>query len=383
MMLLGLVLHAAASYTVNPLPDAWPYRDAQTNGGFDLLLFLIHLFRMPAFFVMAGFFAALLYRRDRTRGFIRNRLRRVALPLVVFWPIVMPLTGFGFAFAVHQSGTGVPPEPPGAGQLLHAPMLGHLWFLYNLLFYYAAAVAAVLVAPALPAGVRARTETAVHAVLTSPWGAAVLAGITLPALIPEGEPGIGLSASIIPRAGVLAAYGVFFGCGWTLHSHRDALSLYARRWKQHAAAGCLATAAYLFVLIMHPDADGGPWLLTGMALSVLSMWPLVLAIIGVFVAHMQTPRPLVRYFADGAFWIYIVHLPVTIWITGTLAQSAMPAVAKFGIVLVLTAVITTLTYNYLVRSTWIGVLLNGRRYRRGLPEATVDADGVGVEFGRP
>jgi fucose 4-O-acetylase-like acetyltransferase len=58
MMLLGLVLHSAASYTRTPLRAAWPYHDTHNSIVFDLLLFFIHLFRMPIFFVVAGFFAA-------------------------------------------------------------------------------------------------------------------------------------------------------------------------------------------------------------------------------------------------------------------------------------------------------------------------------------
>ena len=68
MMLLGLVLHSAASYTRTPLGDAWPYHDPHTNVAFDLLVFFIHLFRMPLFFVVAGFFAALLYSSRRPRA---------------------------------------------------------------------------------------------------------------------------------------------------------------------------------------------------------------------------------------------------------------------------------------------------------------------------
>src|ERR671911_846280 len=85
MMLLGLVLHSAASYTQAPLGSLWPYHDPQTSVAFDLLIFFIHLFRMPVFFVVAGFFAALLYYRDGLAGFARNRVRRVLLPLVLFW----------------------------------------------------------------------------------------------------------------------------------------------------------------------------------------------------------------------------------------------------------------------------------------------------------
>jgi fucose 4-O-acetylase-like acetyltransferase len=94
MMLLGLVLHSAASYTQRPLGEAWPIHDPHNSVLFDLLVVFIHLFRMPVFFFVAGFFAALLYARDSARGLARNRVRRVLLPLLLFW-ITVPLSGLG------------------------------------------------------------------------------------------------------------------------------------------------------------------------------------------------------------------------------------------------------------------------------------------------
>jgi hypothetical protein len=38
-----------------------------------------------------------------------------------------------------------------------------------------------------------------------------------------------------------------------------------------------------------------------------------------------------------------------------------------GVILAITSVIVLATYHYGVRSTWIGVLLNGRRYERKIP----------------
>ena len=39
MMLLGLVLHSAVSYTASPLGAAWPYHDPHTSPWFDLIVF--------------------------------------------------------------------------------------------------------------------------------------------------------------------------------------------------------------------------------------------------------------------------------------------------------------------------------------------------------
>src|SRR6478672_10118377 len=65
MMLLGLVIHSAMGYIVFPTDRVWPFKDPHPNAFYDLLVVFIHSFRMPVFFVIAGFFAAFLY---TTRG---------------------------------------------------------------------------------------------------------------------------------------------------------------------------------------------------------------------------------------------------------------------------------------------------------------------------
>ena len=60
LMLLGVVLHAARPYDSND----WQVKDAARLELLDGLVAGIHLFRMPAFFVVAGYFAMyLLVRR--------------------------------------------------------------------------------------------------------------------------------------------------------------------------------------------------------------------------------------------------------------------------------------------------------------------------------
>ncbi|HMK02375.1 MAG TPA: hypothetical protein VK552_23890, partial [Reyranella sp.] len=60
MMFLGIYLHATVAYS--PV-GGWPYKPAQLTTALDFSVGLIHVFRMPVFYVMAGFFAALLLQR--------------------------------------------------------------------------------------------------------------------------------------------------------------------------------------------------------------------------------------------------------------------------------------------------------------------------------
>ncbi len=53
LMWLGIVLHVAAVYTTHPMPNVW--LDEQRTAFADALVSFIHVFRMPAFFILAGF----------------------------------------------------------------------------------------------------------------------------------------------------------------------------------------------------------------------------------------------------------------------------------------------------------------------------------------
>jgi fucose 4-O-acetylase-like acetyltransferase len=378
MMLLGLVLHSAASYTQTPLGWAWPYHDPQRSAAFDLLIFFIHLFRMPVFFAVAGFFAALLYYRDGPGGFVRNRARRVLLPLVMFWGLVVPLAGFGFIFALRQV-VGRTAWPEIINQpLLQRPLLGHLWFLYDLLLFYAAAVVFLPLAARLPAAVRQRGDIVFRGVVENAWGAIVLAAVTTLTLMPMRAPAIETSAALLPPVRVLAAYGVFFGFGWLLYRQRDLIPSLGARWKAPLSAGAAASVGYLMVIVNRSRVDPTLWHLAGAGLASLSMWLLVFGMLGGFVRHMDKPRPLVRYFSDASYWMYLVHLAPTTWIPALLARSSAPAVVKFAVVLGLTTLLTTATYHYMVRSTAIGELLNGRRYPRSLRSAGPAIDRAGA-----
>src|SRR5262245_51197115 len=74
-LLAGVVLHAAMSFL--PGFNVWPLLDRSTSTTLGVTFFVIHMFRMTLFFLIAGFFARLLVERRGVRAFIRNRSVRI------------------------------------------------------------------------------------------------------------------------------------------------------------------------------------------------------------------------------------------------------------------------------------------------------------------
>ena len=364
MMLLGLVLHSAANYTHTPLQDAWPYQDAHRNILFDISLGLIHVFRMPVFFVMAGFFAALLLTREGVKGFITHRIRRLVLPLILSWPLIFPAIKAGFEFA--KAGGGRPGLDMAAYVIWNEPYAGgglaHLWFIWQLFLLCVSAVIIRPIVMRVNAGTRERFLDR-FARFAPTWRGCVLMGaISIVTLMPMHEPTLDTSVSLLPALRVLVAYAVCFGFGWLLFARPVVLtSMAADPWRPFTIGlvvallhlGALGSARSVGMAVAHP---------AGIITAGFAMWFLAYGLIGLAMRYFADLRPSSRYLADASYWMYILHLPLVIWLAGVLSPVALPALVKFAIVLGLTTLVTLVSYQYCVRSTALGVLLSGRRY---------------------
>jgi glucan biosynthesis protein C len=368
MMLLGIVLHSAVNYAVFPMGEAWPFKDPKTSSLFDLMVFVIHLFRMPVFFVAAGFFAALLMQRDGPRAFAVNRTKRVLLPLVLFWPLVLPAVLAGFLYANMRAGSTFDVTAAESGPFLNRPLLAHLWFLWDLAIFCAAATLLAPLVSRLPERWTGRIDSAFGAVANSLAGALAMSIVTALTLLPMQGPALETSSALLPPFRILVAYGVFFTFGWLLFRRRDIIESFGTRCTISLLLGAAGAVGYLMVTVGRRVPDPSLAHVVGCAFAGLTMWLLIYGIVGAFVRLLDRPSPIVRYLSDASYWMYMVHLPFTLAVPGLLAPSPLPAMVKFAITVTVTTVATLVSYHYLVRATVIGELLNGRRYRRALPE---------------
>ena len=99
-MLLGIVLHASLSY----FESGWAVNDGVDSEFFAVLLIAIHGFRMPLFFLLSGYFTALLVERRGNTQTAKNRLLRITLPLVIGAVTIVPLTTLTGSWASSSDG---------------------------------------------------------------------------------------------------------------------------------------------------------------------------------------------------------------------------------------------------------------------------------------
>ncbi|MBC7983191.1 MAG: hypothetical protein H7Y02_04975, partial [Candidatus Obscuribacterales bacterium] len=71
-----------------------------------------------------------------------------------------------------------------------------------------------------------------------------------------------------------------------------------------------------------------------------------------------------RYLADASYWMYIMHLPLVVALQALMMQWPLHWSIKYALILSITFALLLLSYHYWVRPTYIGEVLNGRRYPR-------------------
>jgi glucan biosynthesis protein C len=359
-LLLGIVLHSLLPFA---LQGAWLVNDRHNSTVAAATIHVIHLFRMPLFLLLAGYFARLAWYRKGLRGFVVDRLKRIGLPLVAFWPIAVGSLGALVVLNLTLRG-GELPTPPGSqpGDQPQAPGPGQLWFLVVLLECYLIMILVrALVRAVLGSARTSAISHRVATVLTSPGGV-LLAMIPYAAgVLLQGDPvGGGLREPItfIPEPRGLVAYFGAFAVGWAFHSRPDALSRVTRGvWIYLPVAAVTATTS----LLLSDPAGNLPPVVIAVVAGIAS-WTSIYALLGLGLRFLDRERPAVRYLADASYWMYLLHLPLLVAIEIPLAELGWPILIKLLITWVITFTVLVLSYHLLVRSTWIGKWLNGRKH---------------------
>ena len=377
MMLLGLVLHTAINYFPFPVHEAEQiYLDPQSSPFFDYLVKFIHSFRMPVFFVIAGFFAAFLFEWRGPQGFLRHRGARIGVPLISSWIVIYPVTG-GLAVWANTMSAGRPLAAVttiAMSDILDTVLL-HLWFLYFLLIYCVVARFVLPLARRMTsAESRDRFLEAFSRGVHWVGGPVLFAGPTAITLYPMETWTFDPSAALLPSPYHLAAFAVFFVYGWCVYGRREIVEGFKAKARTHCVLGLVMHAVYLYAFRRGYGVEGAEREhLLAIAFLALSIWFLIYGFLGLFLRYLEKPSTTWRYISDASYWIYLVHLPITVALPPLLAGFGMPSGVKFSLVLGTTATITIITYHYCVRATFIGNQLNGRRYPRVVPWRATEA----------
>lgn len=360
-MLLGVYLHAALAYA-HPSQSFWLATDPQSRTWIDISIWWIHLFRMSLFFVLSGYFGKMIYQRRGWVSFLTSRAIRIVGPFVLFYPLLLVAVTLCIAFAL-----AFLKQPQGLIGLIAAAQAGgqseadppgtmHLWFLYYLFWF---ALLSLILAPCqwLSRLLRRLPRSLV-------WLAPLLLA---PTLIVAGNP-LPAPESFVPVWWSFAFYGLFYLAGWQWFGNEDCLDSWARRKWYWLGLSVLLFIPYYLLL---PPLDLAAVL---QKISVVNSQTVFVSILAAYLSALLTLLALVfgrdflnrrsgvlRFIADSSYWVYLVHLPVVVFLPTLLIPLPWPAELKLLLVLVATLVACWTTYLVFVRYTPLGWMLHGKR----------------------
>jgi glucan biosynthesis protein C len=370
-LLLGICLHACLSFVPGIGPDLWPISDTRKSMTLSVTMFVIHIFRMSVFFLIAGLLTRALFHRKGRSEFFRNRATRILAPLALGWVVCFVLIVGVVVWALARANGGQLPSAMPRAMAEAGPNFLHLWFLYLLLWLYVIAVAgrSMLLALGWHATIVARADRVLRALLSSYAGPLVLAAPVAIALFLitdwVGWMGVPTPAyTLVPPPVPLFVYMYVFVIGWLLDRQRHLLSELAHRWPVSFLLGLVAILMCLQLAGAEANFEvirSGPDKLVYAALYAVALICSTLAFVGAGARYLSERNPIVRYVSDASYWMYVVHLPVVMWLQTALMLAELHWAIKFLIVNALSCVFLLVTYHYWVRSTWIGQLLNGAR----------------------
>lgn len=364
-MLLGIILHAALAYS--PMVNGvWLTANSTNSVFFDVVFVVVHTFRMPLFFLVSGYFALLLIEKRNLKGFIINRVKRILLPFIIFFPLALVAVFVTVGWALDTMQTNVPildyiitkpPEQVGIDTM-------HLWFLLNLFFFCLFLAILMWSMPKLVVKVFSLV-TVKHVLLLLPV-LMIPALLTVPS-VPHTPP-----SKLYPQLWSFGFFGLFFLLGCVIRYRAELLDEIAQFAVIIWVVGVTSCVSFYYLL---PEplltAEAIAQMQTGISFSwhylglvlleAIAAVYLSLALLLLARRYLSQPNKVMKYFMDAAYWIYIIHIPLLFWFQFLIIDSAMNIAFKFilssGVVLLIGA----LSYQVLVRNTLIGKLLNGNQ----------------------
>ncbi|TDD08228.1 acyltransferase [Nonomuraea deserti] len=336
LMALVVIHHSAIGYSNIP---RWYYTEPPadpTGTLLDILLLLNQAFFMGAFFLISGLFVPGSYDRKRAAPFLRERLLRLGVPLLLWLLVIRPLATVGrYATAVDaaaRQGT----ELPYWQYYLLSFTPGPMWFVEVLLVFSALYVLWRRLAvqdrrPSTSATVTGRAPGAVAIV-----GFAI--GLALVTYLWRIVVPMGVSVLGLPTPAYLPQYAALFTVGLIAARRGWLEGLSRTAGRIGFATAALAAVGLVLDLVLAGEAILGHGTLPSLVAATCETALAVGIMLGLLVlfrerlGHQGRRR---RFLSTHAFTVYVIHPAVLVALGYALRDVQAPAVAKFALLTVL------------------------------------------------
>ncbi len=364
-LLVGIFFHAAMAYS--PMSEnLWPAANEEKSITLAFAALFPHMFRMPLFFLISGFFAHMLLKKRGINGFVRNRMARILIPFAVFLPLVIASLVGGIIWAID-----VVERPSPFLQLVtpaivdpenNEPQLpfstGHLWFLYNLIMFCGLLT--------IMWRVKFAGAQWLSSIVTPKFVIFALPLLLIPALSSVATP-YPAPDGIAPKLWSFGFFGIFFLLGFILYNKQCLLDE-LRPYGPFLLVTSIALYTYYFfqvkdlsmtwALIYDYEFSWSKLPLAGLEAFVsvyMTVWCLVFG-----KQYLNRKSELLRIISESSYWVYIVHLPVLLMIQYWMMNIDLAAGLEYLIGSLGTLAIGLGTYYLVVKPTPLLRLLNGK-----------------------
>ena len=343
LMLLGVVLHSASAYSVN---GEWVIRDTENSVVLDWLIQSVHLFRMPAFFWISGYFFALTMSRGDGRVVLGRRLFRLLVPAIATWLTFNVAQEWVVAVANQKD--------PVETILRGGVPIYHLWFLVDLVVMTLVAALAFALPEALVERVRRRlpesgTVPGVLLMLTALWFVSYTAArLTGMAYVHVG----GLTTLSTARL----LYAVLRG------GHRDVSPHGVRRTFLRVPPVLALFAIPLGVYLQSFRQEQGFLAELAAPAEQLMVWICVAVVLQLFYSLIRRESRTVSTLSDASYSIYLFHHFIMVVLVLVLLPLPLGALPKFVVSSIIAFGIAAMLHLVFVRRIpLLRLLFNGKR----------------------
>ena len=360
LMVLGVVLHAANVYTV---AGQWEVHDSSTvSPKFDTLVELLGSFRMPAFFVIAGFFAQMMLERHGRKHFVTHRIRRLVVPFLAS-ALAFNSAQLWLEFSWPQlTAHSIPFSSKLVEIFTSGRWLQHLWFLVTLLMFSVLALYSSRFMRSTPPPSEQKSSVPAN-----------LSGRLLPVFLLLGPLSEVMAHTVLHGSRVLmdgpfvlglldpirlVTYVPFFLFGQWLFTNPDGMSDFCR-------PGLPTVVAVIAAFLLHRWLATAPedrlhtvvsWGYLG-----ISHWLGCHLCFSVFWRLVNGPSVFWRYCSDASYTVYLIHHLLVVIVAGCLVTVPWSASAKFLTVCCVVLVVAVLVHELFVRRIrLLSFLFNGK-----------------------
>lgn len=294
LMILGIILHSAQIFS----PESnWLVQSNSNNVTYLFIIETLHTFRMPAFFIISGFFCLFTLKKYGSSKFINIRVRRIVIPFLVtvitlntFQETILHQNYWHFNYFVSY--------------IKHGKWLSHLWFLVYLMIYFLFVAVSYSV-------LKNRIKKAIDTRLTNSnlllYSAILIFPFSHIAILSLNKIGVSIYTKIggIVDVYKLLIYFTFFLFGILLASRNNILLRFSSINPKYSVS-TIFLAALVYQIPLNSLPDNLLKVITSYfeSLSTLMMTSLLFL---VFLKYFNKPSKNVAALADASYTIYLFH----------------------------------------------------------------------------